>query len=256
MATSLVTSVRNLQRRKSRKRSKLAVAEGVRVVEEALAAGVPMRGAIVAPSLGATPRGAALLAELAGHAIEIEEVADSLFGQLAHTDTPQGVIALLEPPRWDLGQIRPAPGAPVLILDGVQDPGNVGALLRTAFALGAAGAVLLKGTADPNSPKVIRAAMGATFRLPTAPTDEAALAAWCARYEVTVWAAALEGTPVRRLSPPERLALAIGNEGAGVGRGVKELAERQVTIPLARGAESLNVAVAAGIILYEVARAS
>jgi len=142
------------------------------------------------------------------------------------------------------------------VLDAVQDPGNVGTLLRTAFALGAAGAVLLRGSADLQNPKVVRAGMGATFRLPSVSATPAECVAWVRRASVRVWAAATEGTPLQRATAPERLALAVGNEGAGIRPEVRECAELQVAVPLARGAESLNVAVAAGILLYEVIRGS
>jgi TrmH family RNA methyltransferase len=96
--------------------------------------------------------------------------------------------------------------------------------------------------------------MGATFRLPAVAAEAPEFAAWARREQLAVWAAAADGTPLRRASVPERLALVVGNEGLGVGSAVRALAHQQVAIPLARGAESLNVAVAAGILLYEVIR--
>ena len=105
-----------------------------------------------------------------------------------------------------------------------------------------------------NSPIPKGKLMGATFRLPTAPADEDEFRAWTLRTKTTVWAAMMDGTALERLERPERLALVVGNEGAGVRPAVAELARTQVAIPLARGAESLNVSVAAGIILYEIQR--
>ncbi len=256
MTPNLVSLVRDLQRRKGRRRRGLAVAEGVRLVEDALAAGVRLQGVVVANDLDAGPRGAALLETLAAHDVPVVAVTPRTLEQLADTDTPQGVIAVIEPPRWSLADIRPQRGAPVLVLDGVQDPGNVGTLIRTAFALGAAGALLLPGTAEPSNPKVLRAAMGATFRLPWAPVNESEFPAWVREVDATVWVTAADGTPVRRLPAPERLALVLGNEGAGVRPGIRQMARSTVAIPLARGAESLNVAVAAGIVLFEVGRGS
>ena len=244
--------MRSLQQRKGRKTRHLAVAEGVRLVEEALASGIAVRGIITGESFRDAGRGGRLLRDLASHAIPIEEVSDRIFATLADTDTPQGILAVVEPPHWALAAIEPAPRAPVLVLDGVQDPGNVGTLLRTAFSLGAAGAILLKGTADPAHPKVMRAAMGATFRLPAAQADEAEFRGWVQRAKPAVWAATMDGTALERLERPERLALVVGNEGAGIRPGVAELASAHVAIPLARGAESLNVSVAAGIILYRM----
>jgi TrmH family RNA methyltransferase len=254
MTSNLVSLVRDLQRRKGRRRRGLAVAEGVRLVEDAVAAGVRLEGVVAANDLDANPRGAALLDSLAAHDVPVEVVAPRTLEQLADTDTPQGVIAVLEPPRWQPADIRPSRGAPVLVLDGVQDPGNVGTLIRTAYALGSGGALLLPGTAEPSNPKVMRSGMGATFRLPWAPVNEGEFANWVREADATVWVTAADGTPVRRLQPPERLALVVGNEGAGVSAAIRQVARTSVAVPLARGAESLNVAVAAGIVLFEVGR--
>ncbi len=256
MTSNLVSLVRDLQRRKGRRRRGLAVAEGVRLVEDAIAAGVRLQGVVVANDLELSPRGVALLDSLAAHDVPVETVTPRALEQLADTDTPQGVIAVIEPRHWSLADIRPARGAPVLVLDAVQDPGNVGTLIRTAFAMGAAGALLLPGTAEPSNAKVLRSAMGATFRLPWAPVSESEFLAWVKEVDATVWVTAADGTPVRRLPVPERLALVVGNEGAGVSRGIRGLARTSVAVPLARGAESLNVAVAAGIVLFEVGRGS
>jgi len=255
MASSLVTQVRNLQRRKARKRSGSAVAEGVRLVEEALAAGVPVTGLIVSRTAAGHARTSALVAQATGRAIPLEEVDDRLFAELADTDSPQGILAVVEPRRWLLDDVRVQERQPALVLDGVQDPGNVGTLLRTALALGAPGVMLLPGTADLRNPKVLRSAMGATFRLPAVALTDEEFAAWTRRERITVWAAAGEGKALARAEVPERLALVVGNEGLGVRPFIRELAKARVAIPLARGAESLNVAVAAGILLYEVCRA-
>lgn len=254
MTSNLVSLVRDLQRRKGRRRRGLAVAEGVRLVEEAIAAGVQLRGVVAANDLDTGARGAALLETLASHDVPVVTVTPRTLEQLADTDTPQGVLAVLEPPRWNLTDIRPARRSPVLVLDAVQDPGNVGTLMRTAFALGAAGAVLLPGSAEPSNSKVLRAAMGATFRLHWAGATDEEFRGWVRETDATVWTAAADGSSVQRLPPPERLALVVGNEGAGVRPAIREMSRATVAIPLARGAESLNVAVAAGIVLFEVAR--
>lgn len=254
MASQLVTTIRNLHLRKGRRRRGLTLAEGVRLVEEALDAGVPLRGVVVAADFPGTGRADALLREVAGRAVPIEQVPARVFRELASVETPQGVLAVVEHPAWTFDHLQPGRGRPVLVLDAVQDPGNVGTLLRTAFALGAAGAVLLRGSADLQNPKVVRAGMGATFRLPVVAAEPAEFAAWARREAVRVWATAADGTPLQRATAPERLAVAVGNEGSGIRPSVRELAELQVAVPLARGAESLNVAVAAGILLYEVIR--
>ncbi|MDH3456556.1 MAG: RNA methyltransferase [Gemmatimonadota bacterium] len=254
MASNLVTQVRNLQRRKGRKRRGLAVAEGVRLVEDALAAGIGIQGAVIGPTASTTDRGARLVEQLAAHAVPIEEVTEKALLDLADTDTPQGVLAVIDPPRWELDSVQPARGHPVLVLDGVQDPGNVGTLVRTAFGLGAPGVLVLSGTADLTNPKVMRAGMGATFRLPCVPVQDGEFEAWVRRSDVELWAAAVDGVPVTRVEVSQAVALVIGNEGAGVRPSIRSLARHLVSIPLVRGAESLNVAVAAGILMHEVRR--
>ncbi len=231
------------------------MAEGVRLVEEALAAGIVIRGAMVSPALEATRRGEALKGALAAAGVKFEEVDDRALAALADTDHPQGVLAVIEPRDWSLDDITPGPHAAVLVLDAVQDPGNVGTMVRTALALGAAGVVALPGTADLANPKVIRGSMGALFRLPCIATDVLTLTVWAGRHQAQVWVTDAAGEPVPRDARTAPILLVVGNEGAGVGDTMTARATRRVGIPLAPGAESLNVAIAAGILLYEVLRA-
>ncbi len=257
MSSSLQTMIRDLQRRRGRERRGLALAEGVRLVEEALGAGVPLRGAAISPALEGTPRGKALKSALERQGVRVEAVSDGELAGLADTEHPQGVVAVVEPRDWSLDDIAPAPGSPVLVLDGVQDPGNVGTLLRTAFGLGAAGVIALKGTADLTNSKVVRGSMGALFRLPAVPSDVAGYLAWARKHQVETWIAAADGEAIVPGALRDHrgvVALAVGNEGAGVSAALAAGAGRRVAIKLARGAESLNVAVAAAILLREVAR--
>jgi TrmH family RNA methyltransferase len=260
MSSSLQTLIRDLHRRRGRERRGLALAEGVRLVEEALDSAVILRGAAAAPALESTTRGKALKATLLTRGVQVEDLTDAELEELADTEHPQGIIAVIEPKRWTLSDIRMNPGATILVLDGVQDPGNVGTMLRTALGLGAAGLVALKGTADLTNPKVIRGAMGASFRLPavTAAPDE--FVAWVRLQRAQIWVADAAGETgdrllARRADRPA-VALVVGNEGAGVGSSIDAAADRRIAVPLTRGVESLNVAVAAGILLYEVTRVS
>jgi RNA methyltransferase, TrmH family len=258
MGSTLQTTIRDLGRRRGRERRGLALAEGVRLVEEAVAAGIELRGAVVSPALEATTRGKALKSRLTAGSVHVEEVSDAELAGLADTDQPQGIVAVIRPRAWTLEQIGTDAGDVVLVLDAVQDPGNVGTMLRTALGLGATGVVALKGTAELASPKVLRGSMGALFRLPAVAADADALLAWTRERGVELWVAEADGEPIARSSlerarrPP--VALVVGNEGAGVGDAIESAATRRVSIPLAPGAESLNVAIAAGILLYEVTR--
>ena len=267
MSSSLQSTIRDLQLKRGRERRGLTLAEGVRLVEEALAAGIPVRGAATAPALEGTPRGKALKAALAARGTRLEEMGDGELDQLADTEHPQGIVAIIEPKRWGLHHIDLHRGGAVLVLDGVQDPGNVGTMLRTAHALGAAGVVALKGTAELTNPKVVRGSMGALFKLPAISADEAAFLEWSRASRLEIWVAATDGEPITTPDRPDRpdrpvrpdrpalrLALVVGNEGAGVGPGLSAAAGRRVAIRLAPGAVSLNVAVAAAILLHEVLR--
>jgi TrmH family RNA methyltransferase len=247
--------IRDLGRRRGRERRGLALAEGVRLVEEALASGITIRGAAVSPALEGTTRGMALKAQLAARGVRVEEVTPAELDELADTEHPQGIVAVVEPRVWTLADVTATRDAVLLVLDGVQDPGNVGTMLRTAHALGAAGVVALKGTADLTNPKVLRGSMGAAFRLPCVAADESAFLIWASEHGITVWATAADGTPFDRSGAPAGpIALVVGNEGAGVSPGIARAAAHRVAIPLRPGAESLNVAVAAGILLYEALR--
>jgi len=254
MSHSLESLIRHLRQRRGRERRGLALAEGVRLVEEALACRVTLRAAAIAPALEATPRGRALADALRASCERVELLTDRQLVALAATDHPQGLIAVIEPPRWRLDQIRLEAGARVLILDAVQDPGNVGTMVRTAFALGAAGVVALPGTAELTNPKVLRSTMGGAFHLPalSLPTEECL--AWLRDHGAAVWISAADGGPIGAGPRDRPLALVVGNEGAGVGETFAAAADRRVAIRLRGGAESLNVAVAAGILLHEVTR--
>ncbi len=254
MTPHLLTLVRNLQQRKARRRHPLAVAEGVRLVEEALAAGLSLEGVIISGALERTDRGRALRRRLGDTGVAVEELAERELLELADTDTPQGVLAVFEHPAWSLADLAVGAGMVHLVLDGVQDPGNVGALLRTAFALGAGGAVLLPGSAHLTHPKVLRAAMGVTFRMPVAALGQRDFVAWAEREAITLWASAASGVDIRTVSRPDRLALIVGNEGAGVRAELQGIADAVVSVRTVTEVESLNVAVAAGIILNEVMR--
>ncbi len=249
--SQLLTLARDLKRRKARERKGLFVAEGVRTVEELLASRLKVTGALVGPTLHATPRGEALLASLQSKQIPLLEVGEKEFDSAADTEHPQGVLAVAQAPDWSLESLDLSDGAVrLLVLDGVQDPGNAGTLVRTAAALGVAAVVALPGTADLWSAKAVRSAVGAHFRRPVMHGDLDALRSLVADAGLELWTTAADGQPIDAIPAPARLALVVGNEGAGVSEAVRAAATRSVALPMASGVESLNVAVAAGIALY------
>jgi TrmH family RNA methyltransferase len=251
---NILTLARDLRRRKARERQGLFVAEGVRAVEEVLASPVQVRGALVTATARETPRGTALLAALGQRGIPTVEVGTAEFDSAAETESPQGILAIGVVPSVDLAGLDPGESVRLVVLDAVQDPGNAGTILRTAAALGAAATIALPGTVDLWNAKVVRSAMGAHFHHSclTATWDE--LDSFRRRHGVELWAADVGGDVIDGLEPPARLALIVGNEGAGLSSQSRTRADRLVALPISAAVESLNVAVATGILLYELRR--
>jgi RNA methyltransferase, TrmH family len=248
----LLTLARDLRRRKSREKQALFVAEGVRAVEELIASPVRVRGVLVAPQLDGAQRGAALRQRLTESGAEIAQVTEAEFRSAAETDSPQGVLAIGEIPGHSLDGMASKAKLRLLVLDALQDPGNVGTILRTAEALGVDATVALPGTVDLWNAKVVRGAMGASFRHPAFHVTTDDLFAFVEANGVELWGADTTGEPVDGVTPPAKLALAVGNEGAGLSSSLRERVTRSVSLPIAGAVESLNVAVATGILLYQL----
>jgi TrmH family RNA methyltransferase len=225
----LLTLARDLRRRKAREREGLFVVEGIRAVEELLRSPLSIIGLLVAPKLVDSPRGVALIEAARARGLEVADVDEQEFRSAAETESPQGIVALAKVPVRRLDELAGANPLRLLLLDAVQDPGNVGTIIRTAAALGATATIALPGTVDVWNAKVVRSAMGAHFHQ----------------------AADAGGVPLPDAAPA-RLALAVGNEGGGLSGPVRAAAERLVSLPITAAVESLNVAVATGILLHEL----
>lgn len=225
-----------------------AVAEGFHLLEEALQSNAEIGAVIVAQSVKS-----AIQSHVKGLKMRVAIVRDSDFAALASTETPQGVIALVRPPEWTLDQLLRG-RALVAVLDGIQDPGNAGAILRAAEAFGATGAAFLKGSVSPYNPKCMRASAGSVFRLPIAAgLDESLLLAALAKKRGVLYAAMPRAELlVCDANFKTSCAIVIGSEGRGVRQNLGELAT-PLRIPTT-GVESLNAAVAAGILFYEARR--
>lgn len=211
-----------------------------------------MRGVLVAPQLSDAPRGAALLRALRDRGVELTELAPLDFASAAETESPQGVLAIAEIPLTTIDELVLPPRARLVVLDGVQDPGNTGTILRTAAALGASAVIAMPGTVDLWNAKVIRSAMGAHFHLPAMSARWEQLDTLRRRDGVVVWGADAGGTALDGLPAPDRLALLVGNEGAGLSAEGRARTDAVVALPIGVLVESLNVAVATGIFLYQL----
>jgi TrmH family RNA methyltransferase len=247
----VLTFARDLRRRKARERDMLFVAEGVRAVEELVRSPLEIVGVLAAPKLAESARGMSLRERITERNIVISDVSDREFQSAAETESPQGVLAIARLPERSLEMLRPLATLRLLVLDAVQDPGNVGTILRTAAALGATATVALPGTVDVWNAKVVRSAMGAHFHHLAMPATWDELHQFLSQTNTPLWGADATGEPVPS-SAPGRLAIAVGNEGSGLSPHVAAAATRLVSLPVTALVESLNVAVATGILLYEL----
>jgi TrmH family RNA methyltransferase len=245
--------LRAVKSRKGRAESGLFLAEGVRLVEELVASEVVLHMALVAPSLEDTPRGAALARRLRAHA-RTEEVSERELADLADTNTPQGVVVAAEIPRRRLAQCALPVQGLVLVLDGVQDPGNFGSVVRSADAFGVACVLALPGTVDPWNSKSVRAAMGSSLRVPIVEVSLAEALDWLRACQCRIVGADSAGSSVESLGRSARTALVLGNEGSGLSEPMRAALDDVVAVPIRGSVESLNVGVAAGILLYLLTR--
>ena len=250
----LLTLARDLKRRKSRERHSLFVAEGVRSVEELLRSRITVCGILTAPQLDGAPRGPNLRSMIASAGVETASANEDEFRSAAETESPQGVLAIAEVPSHALSDLTGRSPLRILVLDAVQDPGNVGAIVRTAAALGADATVALPGTVDFWNAKVVRASMGASFHHPLIQVSADEFLAFVEAEKIELWGAEATGEPVDSVEHSARIAVAVGNEGAGLSSSIREHATRMVSLPISGSVESLNVSVAAGILLYELGK--
>lgn len=237
-----LTRLRRLVRREV---PALTVVDGEKIVLDLAAAGVILHELYTTVSAAAVLRQSPVRDALPGpdswHLLTPESL-DSI----APTRQSQGILAVVSAPAWQL-----QPAGIVVHLDGIQDPGNLGALIRSAAALGAAGVTCSPDSADPFSPRAIRGAAGCSLRFPVVPNVDIEPLAESFRRAGGSVAAALGkgGQPLREWRPRRPLLLVLGNEGAGVRPPALSACSESITIPLLRGVESLNVAVAAGVVL-------
>ena len=242
----LVAYVRKLNGRRSFRRSENAfAAEGPKLLSEALRWGAEVETVLCAPGV--------LLPELPNRT-RVAELPEQLLAFVADTETPQGIVFVCR--GKPLAMPERLEGRRWLVLDGVQDPGNVGTVWRTADAFGADGLILCNNCADPWNPKTVRSTMGAVFRLSVYEGTLENTAERFAAASIPLYAAALgEDTRDIRDVTLDKAAVIIGSEGRGVSEEALALCQKTVKIPMRARCESLNAAVAASVVLWEMARA-
>ena len=248
----MVKAAAELKQKKYRQQQGLFLAEGLRTVEEAVRYGAVQSIFYTAIE---DDRTRAVLEEAAAKQIKLVCVSDKVLKKIADTETPQGTIAVCAMRSKRLDEFL-ASGKMLLVLDRVTDPGNIGTMLRTADAAGVGGLLLLQGCADIYAPKTVRASMGSLFHLPVLSGLSEELLVQAARkagYELLV--TCLDGADnLYKADLQGRLAFVMGNEANGVSPALLAAADKRVFIPMQGRAESLNVAMAAGIVMFEALR--
>jgi TrmH family RNA methyltransferase len=227
--------------------------EGVKLVEEALRHAQQVTTVLFSES--ARPLAEKLLPQI-GHRTETLALPDSLFKSIVPSDAPQGIAALVKLQAHSAQELIERGGVgPLVVVSGLQDPGNLGTILRSAEAFGAAGVFVTEGTVSPYNSKVLRGSSGSIFRLPFTRSQSAQLIPLLQAAGARLLATSShKGTPLAEANWKLPVAIFIGNEGAGLPREIMHRMDETLVIPQAEPVESLNAGVAASIVLYEAAR--
>ena len=246
----------SLHQRKNRERRGEFVAEGVRLAEEAAASDWPLRFCIATEAALAGERARKIVDALEAKGCPIFAVPPNIYKKASATESPQGILLVVESMRSSLSELSEQENSLLVVLDRIQDPGNVGTIIRTADAAGCSGVIAIDGTADFFSDKTVRASMGSLFHLPLVTGAKAEEVITFARTRgISCMVAALDPLAAPHFSADYRKpsAVVFGNEGEGVSPLFLESAKK-IYIPMIGRAESLNVAASAAIVLYEAFR--
>lgn len=252
LSKAKASAIRKLRQAKERQATGRFLIEGVRVAEEAVAARAALDHAVVSPRLLSSERGRVLQDNLSLAGVPLAHVSDRELDTLADTEAPQGVLLVASEADRELSSLEPEDG--VLVLDGIQDPGNVGTLVRSAWAFGCGGVIALDGSADPFGAKAVRASAGGIFHVGVVRSAAAEVLQW-SQAQAALLLTADSGEGQRPLPPSGPWVLVVGSEGHGV-RPELRAAGRAVSVAMPGGAESLNAAVAGSLLLYALTDAS
>jgi len=231
------------------------LAEGVHLAQEALKSGTAIETVVVSPRLTHNSEGRALLQTIERRGLNCLHTSDAVLESLQDARSPQPILMVLRRPRWTLDDLLGSSQPLVTVAYGLQDPGNLGSLVRTAEAAGSTGCLLCGSCADPFHPRTVRASAGSMLRLPVVELETEALLARLAAAQVAVFATdALDGTLFHQCDFSGPSAILFGGEGSGLPPEIVGLAQQTARIPLQAGVESLSVSAAAAVVLFEAAR--
>ena len=254
-ANKKIKLVASLKQKKHRDAERLFIAEGIRLAEAAVEANWPCRFGLCTGTAAKKERVQMFLQQLEARQCPVYEVPEDIYNKISDTQQPQGVLLVLENGSSSLSSVISGAGASfILVLDQLQDPGNVGTIIRTADAVGCSGIIVMENSADIYAGKTVRATMGSLFHLPVVTgIGQEELIDFLAQHKISLLATALDAQaqPYFSLDFTVPVALVLGNEGAGVSPELLDKADQKVFIPMAGRSESLNVATAAAVLLYE-----
>ena len=245
---SLYKFIKSLKEKKSRESNRLFLVEGIRLVEEAVNRGLKIKYLIINDTIKDIP-----LVNYGGFVLKLK---NSLFKKLSETVNSQGILAVIELIDVPLPKVNLDKNPFIVVLDSIQDPGNMGTIIRTAAAAKSDAIILTHGSVELYNPKVIRSTMGSLFQVPIVHRlDDNQLIKWLQVHRINIVVADLHSEEYHYSADLRKpLALVIGNENKGPGLMWKRAAQKIVKIPIPGMTESLNAAVAAGILIYEVVR--
>ncbi len=255
-ANPLVKRLRALGDRKQRRREGAFFVEGLQPVWQAVEGGATIELLVIAPELLMSARAQGLVAEQEARGVRIARLSAAIFASLSERDGPTGLGAIVRTQTTPLAALEVRPDAPFIALYEIGNPGNLGTIIRTADATGAGGVILIGETTDPFAPAAVKASMGALFAMPIAQVgDPAEFFAWAHAQGVAVVTTSARAPAEHWATDyPRPLALLLGSEGDGLPPELLQQGDLQVRIPMIGTARSLNLAVAAGVLLYEIRR--
>jgi len=255
-ANPLIKRIRTLAQRKGREQAGACVVEGIQAVWQAVDAGATIETLIVAPDLLTSVAAREMVARQQAAGIAVAEVSAAIYERIATRENPSGLAAIVSIMTRDLSSLVVTPASLFVALHDIGNPGNLGTILRTVDAVGGSGVILIGDTTDPYHPNAVKASVGTLFRLPIVQADQIEdVLEWSRTHGVSIVTTSARATQEHwQVVYPSPLLMLFGNEGRGLPREIVERGDLTVRIPMHGSASSLNLAVAAGVLLYEALR--
>ena len=252
MKNPMIKEIKSLYRKKERIKSRTFIIEGIKIIEEAIENSYPIKEIVYTDKLLTSKDGPEFF-ETIKNIKDLIYVSENVFKEISDTENPQGVLAIARFSFSDLDKLKEKESPSLIFLDRLQDPGNMGTIIRSADAFNIDGIIITDGSVDPYNPKVVRATMGSIFRLPIYYIEDSLRGLNILKdHGIKVYSTSLEESlPIYEVDYNNGFILVIGNESTGVSDEIYSLSDKLIRIPMPGKAESLNAGVAASIVMYE-----